>query len=76
VEFSFLAPKGEFHTVINGTQLRHFAVLVLTLLCTGAMALGCAANKSPTPSELGEVEIKTIDPLKAFEEEYKAIGEK
>jgi len=40
------------------------------------MALGCAANKSPTPSEVDEVEIKTIEPLKAFEEEYKAIGEK
>jgi len=40
------------------------------------MLLACAANKSATPSEVDEVEIKTTDPLKAFEEEYKAIAEK
>jgi len=62
--------------VITGTPLRHFAVLFVTLLCTGAMTLGCSVNKSATPSAVDEVEVKTTDPLKAFEEEYKAIAEK
>ena len=62
--------------MINVRQLRHVAVLFVTLLCTAWMTLGCAVNKSATPSEMDEVEIKTIDPLKAFEEEYKALGAK
>jgi len=62
--------------VITGTPLRHFTVLFVTLLWTGAITLGCSVNKSATPSEVDEVEIKKTDPLKAFEEEYKAIAEK
>jgi hypothetical protein len=68
--------KEEFTTVINGTRFRHFSVLFVTLLCTAPMTLGCAANKSASPSEVDRVEIKTIDPLKDFEEEYEAISKK
>lgn len=68
--------KEGFTTVINGTRFRHFSVLFVTLLCTAPMTLGCAANKSASPSEVDRVEIKTIDPLKDFEEEYEAISKK
>ncbi len=57
-------------------RMRQFVILAATIIFTAAMTLGCTANKSATPSEVDEVEIKIIDPLKAFEEEYKAIGEK
>jgi hypothetical protein len=40
------------------------------------MIPGCAPQKSVTLSEVDEVEIKTTDPLGAFEEEYKTINEK
>jgi len=57
-------------------RMRQFVILAATIIFTAAMALGCTPNKSATPSEVDEVEIKITDPLKAFEEEYKAIGEK
>jgi hypothetical protein len=56
--------------------MRQFVILAAIILCTAAMTLGCAANKSAAPIEVDRVEIKTTDPLKAFEEEYKAVGEK
>jgi len=46
------------------------------LLCTTGLLLACVPNKTATPSEVEEVEVKTTDPLKAFEEEYAAIGKK
>ena len=57
-------------------RIRLFVILAATIIYTGAMTLGCAANKSATPSEVVEVEIKTTDPLGLFAEEYKAINEK
>ena len=63
---------------MNGTRLRHFTVLLVTVLCTAIMLLACAANKSATPNdnEVDEVEIKTTDPLAAFAKEYEAISKK
>jgi len=63
-------------SVMDACRIRQFVILATTILYTAAMTLGCAPNKSAPPSEVNEVEIKTIDPLKAFEEEYKAIGER
>ena len=61
---------------MDGYRIRQIVVLAATILYTAAMTHGCAANKSVTLSEVDEVEIKTTDPLGAFEEEYKAINEK
>jgi hypothetical protein len=63
---------------MNGTRLRRFAVLLVTVLCTATMLLACAPNNSATPNEneVDEVEIKTTDPLAAFENEYEAISKK
>jgi hypothetical protein len=62
---------------MNGARLGHFCVLFLTLLCcTAGMLLACAANKIAVPSEVDGVEIKTIDPLEAFQKGYEAISEK
>jgi hypothetical protein len=68
--------KKGFATVINGTRLRHSTGLFVTLLCTAGMLFACIPNKPATPSAADEVEIKTSDPLKAFEKEYEAIGKK
>jgi len=57
-------------------QIKQFVILASTILCTAAMTLGCSVNKSASSREVDEVEIKKTDPLKAFEEEYEAIGEK
>ena len=57
-------------------RIRQFIILAAAILCTMAMTLGCAANKSVTPNEVDEVKIKTTDPLKEFEEEYVAIRRK
>lgn len=61
---------------MDGCRIRQIVVLAATILYTAAMTHGCAANKSVTLSEVDEVEIKTTDPLGAFEEEYEAITEK
>ena len=61
---------------MDGCRIRQIVVLAATILYTAAVTHGCAANKSVTLSEVDEVEIKTTDPLKAFEEGYKAINEK
>jgi len=61
---------------MDAYRMRQFVILAATIIYTGAMTPGCAANKSATPSEVDEVEIKAIDPLTTFEEEYRAIGEK
>jgi hypothetical protein len=61
---------------MNPARLRHFTILFVTLLCTAGMLSACAANKPATPSELDAVEVKTTDPLKAFEKEYEAISKK
>ena len=58
---------------MNGNRLRGFTVLLVTVLCTATMLLACAVNKSATPSEVDEVEIKTSDPLEAFAKEYEAM---
>ena len=58
---------------MNGNRLRHFTVLLVTVLCTATMLLACAANKSAPPSEVDEVEIETSDPLEAFAKEYEAM---
>jgi hypothetical protein len=68
-------PKAR-NRVMDGYRIRQIVVLAATIIYTGAMTLGCAANKSATPSEVDEVEIKTTDPLGVFAEEYKAINEK
>jgi len=68
-------PKAR-ESLMDAYRMRQFVILAATIIYTGAMTLGCAANKSATPSEVDEVEIKKTDPLKAFEEEYRAIGEK
>jgi hypothetical protein len=61
---------------MNAARLRHIMVLFVTLLCAAGMLLACASHKSVPPGEVNEVQIKTTDPLKAFEEEYEVIGEK
>ena len=62
---------------MNGARLGHFCVLFLTLLCcTAGMLLACAANKIAVPSEVDGVEIKTIDPLEAFQKGYEEGGER
>ncbi len=61
---------------MDAYQIRQFVILLATILCTTVMIPGCAPHKSVTLSEVGEVEIKTTDPLGAFAEEYKAINEK
>ena len=61
---------------MDGRRIRQIVVLAATILYTAAVTHGCAANKSVTLSEVDEVEIKTTDPLGAFEEEYEAITEK
>ena len=62
--------------MINGTRLRHFTGLFVTLLCTAGMLFACVPNKPTTPSAADEIEIETRDPLEAFEEEYAAISKK
>ncbi len=57
-------------------QLRQFAVLLATILFTTVIIHGCAPQNSAHLSELDGVEIKTTDPLGAFEEEYEAINKK
>ncbi len=61
---------------MDAYRIRQFVILLATILCTTVMIPGCAPHKSVTLSEVDEVEIKTTDPLGAFEEEYKAINEK
>ena len=61
---------------MNGARRRYFAVFLVTLLCTTSMLLACAANRSVTASEVDGVQIKTTDPLEAFEKEYEAIKKK
>ena len=63
-------------SVIDAYQIRQFVILLATILCTTVMIPGCAPPKSVTLREVDGVEIKTTDPLGAFEEEYKAINEK
>jgi hypothetical protein len=62
--------------VMDAYQIRQFVILLATILCTTVMIPGCAPRKSVTLSEVDGVEIKTTDPLGAFEEEYKTINEK
>jgi hypothetical protein len=61
---------------MDAHQLRKFVVLVATVLSTTVIIHGCAPQNSVRLSEVDGVEIKTTDPLGAFEEEYKAINEK
>ena len=61
---------------MDGCRIRQVVVLAATILFTAAMTYGCTANKFVTLGEVDEVEIKTTDPLGAFEEEYEAITEK
>ena len=70
-----LAPKAR-ESAMDAYQIRLFVILLATILCTTVMIPGCARQKSVTLSEVDEVEIKTSDPLGAFEEEYEAINKK
>ena len=61
---------------MNGARRRHFAVFLVTLLSTTGMLLACAGKRSVTANDINGIEIKTTDPLEAFEKEYEDISEK
>ena len=61
---------------MDACQMRKVLILLTTILCTAVMIPGCAPRRSVTLSEVDEMEIKTTDPLIAFEEEYKAMNER
>jgi hypothetical protein len=70
------ASKREITAEMNGAPLRYFTVFLVTLLCITGMLVACAANRSVTASQMKGIEIKTTDPLEAFEKEYEDISEK
>lgn len=61
---------------MDAYQLRQLVVLLALILCTMVMIPGCAPQNSVNLSNLDGMEIKTTDPLEAFQEEYEAIGQK
>ena len=61
---------------MDAYQIRQVLILLATILCITVTIPGCAPQNSVTLGEQDEVEIKTTDPLGAFEEEYETIREK